>query len=82
MTKKKNHSFWNWGYSSEVEYLPNTHEALGSIPSTVKRNNLSYPRGNYFIIANKNICIFLQLDNNKSYIKKLSLIKRVQNTHQ
>lgn len=49
--------FWIWGSSSEVERLPSTHEALGSIPSTAKQNNPSYPRESYFIIINKNICI-------------------------
>lgn len=58
MIKKKIHLFWNWEYSSEVEYLPSTHEALGPISSKTKQNNLPYPRKNYFIIINKNICIF------------------------
>lgn len=39
---KEKHVFWIWGSTSEVERLPSTQEALGSIPSTAKQNNPSY----------------------------------------
>lgn len=65
MAKKNNKKqtrkplFWIWGYSSEVGCLPSTLEALGSLPRTTKPNQTSIlSRKSYFIIINKNICIF------------------------
>lgn len=43
MIKKKIQLFWNWEYSSEVEYLPSTHEALGPISSKTKQNKTICP---------------------------------------
>lgn len=40
---KEKHVFWIWGSSSEVERLPSTQEALGSIPSAAKQNKTTHP---------------------------------------
>lgn len=40
---KEKHMFWIWGSSSEIERLPSTQEALGSIPSTAKQNKTIHP---------------------------------------
>lgn len=31
-----------WGYNSVVQYLPNMYEALGSIPSSEKKNGVNF----------------------------------------
>lgn len=41
--QKEKHVFWIWGSSSEVERLPSTQEALGSIPSAAKQNKTTHP---------------------------------------